>query len=231
MNKQFFLLLSFVSVLFGVHPEESFLQGNELFAKGEFKGAIELYEKVENPSSLLLMNIGVAHFNLEEYAQARLFFVRAYNVGTMKIRKKINGYQELINSRLEVSKEKTKADRVEEWLQAIPLSVIQLWILICFGLLFYGLYRKKGGAFQSFVCAFLFLGSAFWLYHFKQDQQKEAVIMNKTDLYAGPERSFLKKNVISLGTVVCVLDKQKGMTEITLAKQRGWVFSEDLKLV
>jgi hypothetical protein len=231
MNKQFFLIVSFACALFGVHSEESFLQGNELFAEGNFKGAIESYETVENPSSLVLMNIGVAHFNLEEYAQARLFFVRAYAAGTMKLRKKINRYQEQIDNRLEISVKKTKADQVEEWLQAIPLSVIQLWILICFGLLFYGLYRKKGGAFQLFVSIFLLLASTFWLYDFKKSQQKEAVVMNKTDLYAGPERSFLKKNVVFLGTVVLVLDQQKDMTEITVDKQRGWVSSDDLTLV
>lgn len=226
MNNRLFTTIIFVILFSPTLSLKAFLDGNQLFYKGNFLEAIELYKKVENPSPYLLFNLGSAYFNVGNYAEARLAFIRAHNLGL-----NTDLYQKKIDERLQILQEKSKIQTIEKSLQAIPLFIIQLWMLICFGLLFYGLYRKKGGAFQLLICIILFLGSTFWWYRFKHNQRKEAVIMNETDLYAGPERSFLKRNVVPLGTVVHVLDQQKDMVKIAVNRQRGWISSYDLTLV
>ena len=51
-----------------------FTSKSTLFEEGQFSEAVVLYEQVDNPSTFVLMNCGIAYFNMEQYARARAFF-------------------------------------------------------------------------------------------------------------------------------------------------------------
>ena len=231
MKNYFLLLIVYVSFLNGSSDRELFVQGNQFFEQGNFSAAIEKYSAIEKPSAFVIMNQGVAYFNSEQYAQARLHFARVQNMGSIRLYWQAKLYDNRIDDRLQISKEKTTLDTINDYFSAIPLSWLQILIMICFLFVFYRLYQKKKCCSGLWVYLLLLLFIVLWAVRYKQNRSIKAVVIEQGDLYVGPDRSFLKKSVVPLGSVVFVRRQQENMVEIIVDKQRGWIFSNNLTFI
>lgn len=223
-----FFLLAFGCTLFGVHSEELFLQGNKLFVDGRFEEAIEMYNQVENPSAQVFMNQGIAYFNQKDFLQARISFLRAEKLCSGRCYLQIRGYQDKIDEQLNIQKTQSRYYWLWQSMEMIPCFVLQVWILLAFLLLFYGLYRRKPCGSQTMLVLFLLLGFFLWFHRYQNRKKLSAVVIENSTVYAGPDRSFLKKNVLSLGNVVYIIGYNNDMIEIKMDQQRGWVDSQNL---
>ncbi|MFQ5649337.1 MAG: tetratricopeptide repeat protein [bacterium] len=111
------LLLSFVGRAWSSEADALFLRGNEYYQKGEFRLAIDEYQKILDlgfESWEVYYNIGNAYFKQGKIAQAILNFERA---------KQLNPENEDINFNLDLANLST-ADRIEE----LPQFFLSAWI-------------------------------------------------------------------------------------------------------
>lgn len=231
MNRFFFVIMSVTFCLQAVHSEEMFLEGNQHFVAAQFSEAVASYKQVVNPSSVVLMNMGIAYFNMEDYAQARLAFVQAQKNSEGSLYRQISRCQRELDAKLGFEEERKYQDLLIDIVHFIPIFLLQLWVILCFLLILYCIFRKKSGTFQAIFYILFLFGSSVWLYRYRLSQNKVAVIMTNTDLHAGPDLLFLKKNVIPLGKVFRVVREGKDMVQIITDEQQGWVSSQNLTLV
>lgn len=231
MNKFFLMLIGFVFTLQAVHSEELFLKGNQHFLQAEFSQAVDVYQQVKNPSSLVLMNMGVAYFNMKDYAQAQLAFVKAAKNSEGSLYRRIKLLQNKLDEHLNFEVHKGIQARLIDVVHFLPAVLLQLWVLICFLMILYCIFRKKTGTFQLIFYILFSFGALGSVYRYRLSQGKVAVVMVDTYLHAGPDLLFLKKNMVPLGKVLRVLSERDEMVYVVLDKQQGWVSSKDLTLV
>jgi hypothetical protein len=231
MKAGIFLLAGCFSLLAAVDSAELFRQGNRFFEQGSFVDAIETYNKIENPSAVVMMNLGAAHFNNQELAHARLYFARACKMGPISLSWQAKAYDDLVKQRLNTGVDKTIPAIIARVCRIIPLSWLQFLILLCFIVIFYGLYLRAAWVSRFWIYLLLALLVVGWTVKYQQQRIVKAVVLQHSDLYIGPERSFLKKSVIPLGSVVSVLQQQETMVEVVANRQQGWIILDNLSFI
>ena len=228
---------------------EKFKTANDLYSKGKFIEAAELYEEIVNndyESYELYYNLGNAYFKLEEIPSAILFYERA---------KKLAPDDEDVNFNLQIAKLKT-VDKIEpvpqffmeEWVDSISeLFSLQAWTAL--GLIFAWL------AF-TFLAAFLMIWSPLWKKTFFAAGIISFVIMAASIFFAYEENTELTADdsaivftpsvyvksspsdegtnlfILHEGTKVQILDEVGEWQKIRIADGNvGWLPKESVEII
>ncbi len=106
-----------MSYIFGFQPDSIVSTGNDLYAKGQYYHAINVYEQVVNSgyeSAELYFNLGNAYYKVNNIAQAILNYERA---------KKMNPWDEDIKHNLAIANA-----RIVDKIDVIPEFFMKSWI-------------------------------------------------------------------------------------------------------
>jgi len=136
----FFLLLIFCfSTLFSQSAVDLFKKGNEAYKNGDYKTAIESYERIISlgyESGDILFNLGNAYYRTGQFAQAILNYERAKKYDTND--KEIDHNLAIVNLRIKDRLEKVPKLFILEWWENIKnmfsLHFYQFFIFILFTL-------------------------------------------------------------------------------------------------
>jgi tetratricopeptide (TPR) repeat protein len=244
----FLLLLCLVIVnsqifVYAATPEVNFNAGNDLFRKGDFKGAVDNYNAalesgIRNPD--LFFNLANAYFRLNDIGRAVQFYEKALRISPRAADIKYN---------LAIAKSLVK-DEISNKSQNIFVRIIQSFygflnlkefiyitsILFATAFIFFFLTimvddRIKKFAFVISGIFLLFIMSIFlfttifktWEYNYCQ---YAVILPEKVNIRSGPKDSFTTVFTLHSGTEVRIREVQDGWTFISLPNgMNGWMES------
>lgn len=248
MKKILFTLLFFCSLVsFSSTPNETFSKANELYKKGQYTKAIELYLSIEKQnlqSDDLYFNLGNCYYKLNKVAPSVFYYEKAL---------KLNPTHEDALVNIEFAKRMT-IDIVEElpktFLQRFSSNVIQkytfdTWAIFAViasfltGLLFLLYYFSSTSKlklllfnisiftlFSMVVCSFF----AFKNYNFVENNRNAIIFSEKVSVVNAPTLDGEEAFVIHEGTKVLIEDEIDNWVKIKLADGKiGWVYADKLK--
>ena len=251
MKKLLFLIFSVSTVLY-VNAQEAdslFQKGNDLYAKGLYQDAIEIYENIislgyESPE--LYLNTGNSYYKQNVIARAILNYEKALMLAPNNNDVKYN--LELAN-RLVIDK-----------IEVLPTFFMKVWIKSIRNLFPSDLWAIM--SISAFVIALVFISIflysrsfslkkiSFWLGFFIiiisaisfvfSNQQKQKILSGNTAIVmspsvtvkSSPDNSGTDLFVIHEGTKVSIDDQISDWKEIRLSDgSKGWINAEDLELI
>jgi tetratricopeptide (TPR) repeat protein len=224
-----------------------FEQGNAQYAKSDFKGAVQSYQKILGEgyqSEAVYFNLGNAYYKLGEIPSALLYYEKA---------RKLAPGDEDINFNIQFANLKT-TDKVEDapqlflvnwWdsfilaFSANALAVFSvLFFIIGFGLLAFYLFTQsisfKKAAFYSGIILLLFglitIFTANRQSQYFTDHHEAIVFSASVTVKSSPDNASKNLFVIHDGTKVQVVESNNGWMKIRLLNgNEGWITLADVK--
>ena len=244
------LLLSVVSVaLRAQSADELWMQGNEAYANGDFRKAVECYDavvKLGRVNEKVYYNLGNAYFKEENIAQSILFYKRALRLSPNDndIRFNltvVNGY---VRDRVEVMPEFFLLTFIRSLRIALSSNG---WALVSLALLFTGfgslllfthmeaLNIRKSGFYGALVCAVLFSVSLCFSLAQRKDivNSNEAVIVSSSvAVKSSPDNTGKDLFILHGGTVVKMVNRIGDWREIMISNgNKGWVDIHSIEVI
>ncbi|MBD3231602.1 SH3 domain-containing protein [Candidatus Dependentiae bacterium] len=242
INQKFFKIVG-IFFIFSVvlnskiNYQETILQANELYKKGDFQAAYELYKKIPDPSAQVNYNLGNCAYKLKNYGCALLYWRRAENeLGFLNktevldnialLKKHLSSQQ---SSQHFVSNLKNNLIFI---IRNVPLIVIQFLFLIVWIFLFIYiryLYKKR----HKILITFLFiiiatLGALLVIKYNLENKIYGVVVSQKAILFSGPSKNFPILGSISQASEVEIQKSSDGFYKIKFNKAFGWVSKKDV---
>ncbi|MCX7909647.1 MAG: tetratricopeptide repeat protein [Ignavibacteria bacterium] len=231
------------------NPQIYFQKGNEFYSKGDFRKAVEHYEKILNSgyrSKDVLFNLGNCFYRLGEYHKSILYYERALI---------LDPFDEDVRFNLQMAK-LHNVDKIEEipkffliqWWENIRdtlsskqwaiLGLISIWIasiaLITFLFVFSSGTRKLlFGLGVFFIITFLFatiLGIS--RYRYETNNNYAIVFSVNSYIKSSPEDGSTDLFILHQGTKVEILDEIGNWYKIRIANGNiGWIKKSDIERI
>ncbi len=244
----FFLILFFYLTNSFANPQVFFDEANKFYSDGNFKKAIELYQKILDSgyaSKNIYYNMGNAYFKSGDLVKAIVFYERAKKIST----------DPDITKNLEVAYLAT-VDKIQEkpvlpimkyyhkirnlftvysikYYFGIFLLLASLMLGISLLIFNYNTLRKILRIFSglSFIFSLFFAMIMYDLYQI-YNENFAIIDVDKTEIMSSPDKNANSVQLFDLhkGTKVKVLSKIDNWTEISISKDKtGWV--ENSKII
>lgn len=230
-----------------INAEALLKQGNEAYAKNQFKEAAAVYQQVLDAgyqSASVYFNLGNANYKLAEMPLAILNYEKALKLkpGDADIQLNLQLANLKITDRIEVVPEFF----LTKWWKAViyffslgTLSVLTVaffitgFVLLIVYLFLIALWPKKV-AFYAGVTV-LSLGLVFLIMagvqsHYLNVSQQGIVFAGTTDVKSGPDTKQKTLFVIHEGTKVIIREQDAGWIKVSLSNgNEGWIKLADIK--
>jgi len=242
MKKYIFYL--FFSVLQSLNlwsdDQQLFLQAHENFVKGNWAGALRNYRAINHKNSVVWQNIGSCYFNQQQYAQALLYWKRAYQGCSILQVGPLCTLEQKALKKLNLNVPSKFHYLCKRMLLMIPLTLLQIIFVIMLLTILWILVRcwrwqeivvcdrrwLRWLLLSCFVCGSLWYGQHLFL------QKNQAIVVKQDVLvYAGPERTFHVVKTLLPGNTVHVLQQKQGMYNITKHSVTGWVMQDTIEFI
>ena len=247
MKKSIFLLLIFSTFAFAQTADSLFADANELYKKGDYTEAIELYKKVEEfqvHSDDLYYNLGNSYYKLNKVASSIYYYEKAL---------KLNPTNSDVITNLAFAK-RMKIDAIE----VMPKTIFQkfsdsfiykltynswAWlavILSFIGAILFLLYHfsyssgKKLLYFNTSILSAILLifavAFAYKAYDYEENTKSAIIFKQTTEIKNAPTLTSDTVFELHEGTKVQVLDAIDDWKKIKLADGKiGWIVADDMK--
>ena len=240
-----------VAFSFGLFAQNQslFEEGNTLYNKGQYAGAIEKYETIVadgQHSAEVYFNLANAHYKLNNIAPSIYFYEKALQLKPNDTEIK-NNRAFAQNMTIDAFGETPKVGFSRLFNKVIKYFNYDTWAFITIGLmmLFVGLYllyyfsyssNRKRLAFVfsllSLVLALVTLSLAFQRYGLDKKDNPAIVFAQESKLKSGPNTSSDEVLRIHEGTKVQVLEDFNEWRKVELTNGTvGWVPLQDIKLL
>ena len=254
LNKLNYLLYLFITLFLpllslGSDSAALFKQGNDLYAKGQFREALASYHKIIDGgqySAAVYFNMGNASYKDGDIPSALLYYEKAH---------KLSPGDEDINANIQFANSKT-TDKIEEapeffltrwWrsfilgLSLSALSILSIvLVFLASGILviyfFANVIAIKKASFYSSVIlfvlgAFVILIAGLQSSYFNNNQQA-IIFSSSVTVKSGPLEKAGNLFVLHDGTKVNILDSNNDWIKIKLANgNEGWIKAPDVKKI
>jgi len=251
MRRVFFILMMSVVpfALRAQSADELWRQGNEAYANGDFRKAVELYDaviKFGGVNERVYYNLGNAHFKEGNIAQSILFYKRALRLSPNDDDIRFNlavagGY---VRDRVEVMPEFFLLTFIRSLRIALSSNG---WALASLALFFTGLGLlllfthmealsiRKPGFYGAMICAALFSVSLCFSLVQRKDivNSNEAVIISASVVVkSSPDNTGKDLFILHEGTSVKVVNQIGDWREIMISNgNKGWVDIRTIEIV
>lgn len=226
-----------------------FDQANDLYKKGDYKSAIELFEGILSEgyeSSEIYYNLGNCYYKDKNIAPAILNYERAkklspgdndinfnLNVANLKVVDKIEPVPKFfVYTILENLRDMFSSD---SWaIFAIILSWVTFGIISCFFLVFSPLIKKILFAFGLIFFISTILTAAFGYQTYNSENAKDSAIIFSPSVYvkSSPESSGTDLFILHEGTKLKIMDTVNNWFKIRLANgTEGWLPEDTIKII
>lgn len=242
-------LICFSSSFFslGESLEQNFEKGNTLYQKGDFKGAVQIYESILNngkESAEIYFNMGNSFYKLKDYASAILYYEKA---------RMLSPGDEDINFNLSLANLKI-VDKIEPapqfflnrwWDTMINQSSVDFWASLSLGLLFltavlFGLFYISNSiaqrrlfllsGFFSFILFLAFFLFANIQYNLKAENKFAIIFSPSVYVKSSPDAKSTDLFILHEGSKVKIVDQIGEWLKVKLANENeGWVQLNSLK--
>ena len=222
--------------------------GNDLYAAGKYKHAIEMYQKVLDAgyqAPELYYNIGNAYFRANNLAKAIVNYERALRLDptNAKIKANLDFANQFVADRFE----KVNEFFLKRWWHNLSLSLTaDTWAKISVALFFVAmlglwmfLFIKKTGwrklGFASALIGVLLSALTLWLavdnkrYFTKSNY---AIVLDTTSVRSSPSDAGTELFILHEGVKIKVLNRNDGWYEVKLPNGSiGWIKVDDVEKI
>lgn len=226
------LFISVFTTAFADSYEELFLRGNQLYMQEKYAEASALYEKINNKSSHVWHNLGNCAYKQRDYLNAYVFWKRAaHNACGKHYKASIHNihYVETL-----LKKERTTFDRAAQFIDRIPVIVVQIIFLFFWCILLWvgrQWYKRKrwllGLLFLTTMISLTLVG----LKYYREKQCYAFVNSDQISVFIGPDICYQSVGQLPYACKVDILEQRDQWCKIKNKNIKGWVAKENLLLI
>lgn len=245
MKTRTMLLVFIVLLCSTIQAEETFSKANDLYKKGEFKKAFELYQQIPDRNAGINYNLGNCAYKLKKFGQALVYWRRAEKQWGLLNRGELIENISLLKEKVSQEEQKphspvvlsliTAKDYLLSLTHSIPLFLLQilfllLWLIVFFYLRF--LYKKR----KNFLILALFALTAFFgillvvRYSF-ESRMYGVVVRERTPLLSGPAETFQTLQQIPEAKEVIIKKESGDYYKVKVFKRVGWVLKKNVEKI
>lgn len=228
------LLCLMVQLAEGATPEERFAEANRLYEQGDYGGAAMLYEGIQEEglgSAALAFNLGNARFKGGELGAAIVAYRQALQLDPRDpdIQANLQFARDRVSGASSVRRpgwmKAAMRLRFSEWMGMV---VVGVWVV--FGLLALSVWRSTWRArlrpwiWVSVGVLLLVVGVVAWVARTLTAKPLAVVLQDATDVRYGPVEESRRFYVVSEGTELLVLGREREWVQVEdAAQRRGWL--------
>lgn len=222
-----------------VPDQELFLQGNSFFLQGQFSQARQSYENMLHKNSVVWHSIGNCYFNEKNNIKALICWKRAERGASFSQLGQLFKSESIVFEQLGNPYDSFFIRSMKRVLLVFPKMLMQLLLLIfllSFLMIFYSCFVQKNQSLCKKKYFWLSLGAIIIVLSVlvikeKQMLYKEAVVLQKTPVFVGPDTTFSQKAILPSGCVVRSLDEKQGMMKVTSLQGSGWIARDAVEII
>lgn len=234
------ILILLCSPIFSMTKDEGisfFVQANELYKKGDYKKAIEIYEKIINSgfhNGHIYYNLGNSYFRLGKIGKSILNYRRALILlpRDSDLKKNLDYARSEIKDKIELGSYTQIFQRFFFWYYSFNLIEL-IWIFLIFNLLFWIFLTifiyKKNEAFKwslgiTFVISIILFFSCIFKIMDQYYQYKGVIISQEVEVQSGNDKNSVVLFKLHEGSEVNISKIQNDWYQIELPDgKRGWL--------
>jgi len=239
-----FIFSSFSALATSEDALKAFIEANQAYSRTNYKKAVQLYEKVEK----LNLKAGGIYYNLGNsfYKEGKLgLAIASYLKAQRLMPRNVD-----IASNLKTARKQTENRIIPKEINPALKQFLflyfkfsldeLLWInAVLFASIFFILsvyafvpvtILKKTIVFIAILFLITTLTSVTKIYNFYSNKIA-VVIKEKAIVRAGPEKSYASRIELYDGAELKILNEEKGWIKIQIAKEKGWISGNDVKIL
>lgn len=220
--------------------QELFLQGNKEYELYNYQKALDIYTTIENKGEGVWYNMGLCSYNMDEYAQALVYWHKAEHLSRSKeFLDTIAKNKKRVSEKLHVYTPHSYYQSLVHAIFYYTLWCALIWwqllfvILWCIGILSARfLWQRRKWVLMIFLWAMIMGVGIIIGVHYITDKRRQAIVIKPaTTVTIGPDNNFASKGTLSLGQLVDVQQKQDDWIKIIYDSKKGWVHAEALAFI
>lgn len=212
----------------GSSDQEAVLQAQQYYEQKQYIHALKAYESVVYKGRALWYNMGNCACNAERYADALLYWLRAYKISSYQQRDAIKKNMMLLEGKLATAIDLTPFDTP---LCNTSLFFLQLLFIVLWGLLLWSVvraYKKKKYIWLFIITvACSIIGGIIFL-RYQTSCVKCGLVCNETTLCAGPHHQYHILMTIQPAQFVTVIHHTQDWCKVKCGAVTGWLPYKDL---
>jgi tetratricopeptide (TPR) repeat protein len=209
------LLLLFFASSLAQDSSELFTQANSLYQKNDCAAALKTYDLIPSKGAATWYNMGNCAYKLNDQIKALLYWKRAYKYGNTLIQ-----HESITN----MKKLSIPYGPLPHPYSNIPPLLMQILFFCIFGVfLIVGYFLIQAKRWIFLAMSFSVLVSAGRITHQVYSASQQALIMQETAVYAGPQSEYHQIRTVNAGTTVKLLKQNSGWSQISVDSMRGWI--------
>ena len=217
------LLLFFIAFCLAQDSNDIFAKANMLYKKNECAQALALYEQVPNKGAATWYNMGNCAYKLNDEIKALLYWKRAYKYGNSLIQN---------DSIINIKKLPFEYAPLSLPYSTIPPLIMQILFFCIFGVfLIVGYFLIQAKRWVFLAMSLSVLVSVGHITHQVYSAPAQALIMQDTALYAGPDVGYHQIRTINAGTTVKLLKQNTQWSQIAVESARGWIENNHMEKI
>jgi len=217
------MLLFFFVSLSAQDASDSFIRANALYQKNECAAALKIYDQIASKGAATWYNMGNCAYMLNDHIHALLYWKRAYKYGNTLIQ------HESIENMKKLS---FPYAPLPHPYSNIPPGLMQILFFCIFGVfLIVGYFLIQAKRWIFLAMSFSVLVSAGRITHEVYSASQQALIMQDTDIKAGPEAHYHQLKTVRAGTTVKLVKQKAEWSQILVDGMRGWVENKHLEKI
>ena len=217
------LLLFFFTASFAQDSSELFTHANSLYQKNECVAALKAYDLIPSKGAGTWYNMGNCAYKLNDQIRALLYWKRAYKYGNALIQ-----HQSIANMKT-LSIPYGPLPHPYSNISPMLMQILFFCIFGVFLIVGYFLIQAKRWIFLAM--SFSVLVSAGRITHKVYSASQQALIMQETAVYAGPQAEYHQIRTIPAGTTVKLLKQNSGWSQISVDSVRGWIEDKHIEKI
>ncbi|MEN8221909.1 MAG: SH3 domain-containing protein [Acidobacteriota bacterium] len=239
--KRIILIFSLIFALsVSVSPvsfKTEFSKANSFYERGDFKGALDSYLKIESSISnwKLFYNIGNTYFKLGDLVRSKIYFLKAksFEPFNESIEKNLDIIERALNNHIHLPDPgfiSRLLKKIESFITIDLLSVLLIFLLLLFAFFEFMIIKKgRGKKLVYSILISLIMVITISSYHMLRvndfNKNKFAVvIVRDSKLRSGPGTGNTVLFDISPGVTVKIIDNNRDWVQITASPEiAGWI--------
>lgn len=239
------LILLLTSGIQAAETQQVFDSANALYEKGQYPEALEKYRQVENTLGhwKLFYNMGNCHFKLNQYLQAKIYYLRARKLKPLhpSIEKNIG----IVNRNFKTTVPEPKVDFARRLVlrleSLISVNLVSLLLIIFIFTLNVSIFllmkagRKRVLWYLLFFSLLLVIvGSAYHAFrtHKENNTRIAVVVQPDSQLRSGPGQDNTVLFTVHPGLEVKILESSRDWVQVSARSEiAGWIKKDDLIVI
>ena len=241
----FGILVLVVMVAFAEDFQQRFDSANDLYEKGLYTEALELYRTIEKSlfNWKLFYNMGNCQFKLNRFIEAKIFYLKARQLNPLQ--PSIGKNIQIVNKNFKDKIPEKKIDflgrvvlKVESLISLNFISYLLIVFILMFNFSLFILVKRKRNKWSLYGLFFFLLLSIFTsMVHIyrvqKRNSQNTAVIIrDNTQLRSGPGQDNTVLFKVNPGLEVRIIDRSNGWLQVSVSSDiAGWIKEDRLTVI